>query len=198
MRKSSLLTALFPEVRQRILAATLLRPEKSWFLTELATSLGLQPSSLQREVDSLSEAGVLRQWRDGRRLYFAADRACPIFADLARLFEKTAGLVPLLQQDFEPFSDRIELAFVYGSVAQETEQSESDIDLLVVGHIGLADLIPTLRSAEARLGRPVNPTIYSSEEFHRKVRNRDHFLTSVLQTKKLFIKGGDDELAAVA
>jgi len=198
MRISKLLAALFPEVRIRILAATILRPEKSWFLTELATFLNTSPSSLQREVESLSEAGILRQWRDGRRLYIAAERDCPIFSDLAHLLEKTAGLIPFMRQEFEPFKKKIQLAFVYGSIAQSLERPDSDIDLMIVGKLGLSDLVPTLRSAEERLGRPVNATIYSIEEFRRKLKTHDHFLTSVLKGNKLFIKGDEHELAAVA
>ncbi len=198
MRTSRITAALFPEVRSRILSATVLRPEKSWYLTELAGVLGTVPSSLQREVESLSQAGILRQWRDGRRLYVAADKTCPIFSDLAHLLEKTAGLIPVLADELVPRNACIRVAFVYGSIAHSLERSESDIDLMVVGAIGLADLVPALRSAETRLGRPINPMIYSAEEFQSSIRNQDHFLTSVLEGDKLFIKGDEDELAALA
>ncbi len=117
MRTSKLLDALFPEIRIRILTATLLRPEKSWYLTELAAFLGTRPSSIQREVESLSEAGILRQWRDGRRLYVAAEQNSPVFPDLVHLLEKTAGIVPTLQDGFSHLAGRIQLAFIYGSVA---------------------------------------------------------------------------------
>jgi predicted nucleotidyltransferase len=198
MRISKLLDALFPEVRIRILAATLLRPERSWFLTELAAFLGTRPSSLQREIESLSEAGILRQWRDGRRLYVKAEQDSPVFQDLVNLLEKTVGIIPTLQDELSHLSGRIRLAFVYGSVASSQEQTGSDIDLVIVGTIGLADLTSTLRTAEKRLGRPVNPTVYSTEEFRKKVRKHDHFLTSVLAGHKLFIEGGEDELAILA
>jgi len=195
---SKLLDALFPEIRIRILGATLLRPEKSWFLSELAAFLGTRPSSLQREVESLSQAGILRQWRDGRRLYVKAEQDSPVFQDLVHLLEKTVGIVPTLQDEFSHLAGRIQFAFIYGSVASSQEQTESDIDLMVVGEVGLADLTSTLRSAERRLGRAVNPTVYSSEEFRRKLRKHDHFLTSILNGHKLFIEGDEDELAAVA
>src|ERR1035437_6981546 len=107
MRTSPLLDALFPEVRAKILAAIVGRAEKKWYLTELAAFLHTRPSSLQREVDALSKAGILEQWRDGRRLYFKADTNSPIFSDLKSLFEKTAGILPLLSQKLESFEDRI-------------------------------------------------------------------------------------------
>src|ERR1035441_7509025 len=88
MRRSPIIDALFPEIRGKILAATLTRPEKSWYLSELSTFLHTRPSSLQREVDALSKAGILEQWRDGRRLYFKADTNSPILSALQRLSHK--------------------------------------------------------------------------------------------------------------
>ena len=54
MRKNApTLDSLFPTVRQGVLAATLTRPEKWWYLSELAEFLHTRPSSLQRELSSL-------------------------------------------------------------------------------------------------------------------------------------------------
>ena len=197
MRTSPILDALFPEVRTKILAATVSQSEKKWYLTELATFLHTRPSSLQREVDALGKAGILEQWRDGRRLYFKADTNSPVFADLKSLFEKTAGILPLLGQELERFGNRIRFAFVYGSIARSQEGSGSDVDLLVVGTVGLADVIPVLRVAEQALGRPVNATVFSIEEFRRKARSQDHFLSAVLKDTKQFVKGGEHELEAI-
>jgi uncharacterized protein len=198
MRTSPILEVLFPEIRSKILATLLLQPEKRWFLTELAQYLRTQPSSLQREVEALSRAGLLEQTKDGRRVYFKADTNSPVFSDLKGLLEKTAGMIPILREEVDAFGDRIKLAFVYGSTARSEESSESDVDLMIVGNVGLSDLVPSLRRAEQRFGRPVNPTVYSSKEFLTKARNQDHFLTAVLRGSKEFVKGNDGELAAMA
>jgi len=197
MRKSPIVDALFPEIRGKILAATLTRPEKRWYLSELSAFLHTQPSSLQREIQSLSKAGILEQARDGRRVYIAPDTRSPVFLDLKGLFDKTAGLVPVLTQALEPFGDRIRVAFLYGSVARSQEGSESDIDLLIVGKVGLADLVPALRSAERTLGRPIAPSVFSAEEFARKACGGDHFVNTVLRGENRFVKGSENELAAI-
>jgi predicted nucleotidyltransferase len=197
VRKSPIIDVLFPEIRGKILAAVLTRPEKPWYLSELSAFLHTQPSSLQREVDALSKAGILEQWRDGRRVYLKADTHSPVFPDLKSLFDKTAGLIPVLQQTLEPFGDRVQFAFLYGSVARSEEETGSDVDLLVVGSVGLAELVPALRSAEQILGRPVNPTVFSIEEFGRKARRHDHFLSTVLTGAKQFVKGSKRELEAI-
>jgi predicted nucleotidyltransferase len=197
MRKSPVISALFPDVRGRILTAMFTRPEKQWYLSELSAFLQTQPSSLQREVDSLSKAGIFEQWRDGRRVYLKPDAQSPVFPDLKSLFDKTTGLIPVLQQELERFEDKIQLAFVYGSMGRSEEGSGSDVDLLIVGKVGLADLVPKLRSAERLLLRPVNPTVFSSKEFSRKAQTNDHFLTAVLKAEKQFVKGDESELEAL-
>ncbi len=194
MRNSSVLTALFPQVRQGVLAATLTQPEKWWYLSELAERLHPIPSSLQRELVSLVASGILVHRREGTRAYFKAETKSPVFRDLQQLFEKTAGLAPTIERMLAPLGGKIQCAFVYGSVARSREHATSDVDLMVIGKAGLADLSPVLRKAEAKLGREVNVTAYSAEEFREKIQSRDHFLTAVLRERKQFVKGGQREL----
>ena len=122
----------------------------------------------------------------------------PFSPTLKAYSRKTTGLIPLLQRELEPYDGQLQLAFVYGSLARSEEVSNSDIDLMVVGQVGLADLIPALRNAEQVLGRPVNATVFSTQEFRRKTRSGDHFLASVLRGAKQFVKGGESELETIA
>lgn len=179
------------------MAATLLRPEKEWYLSELAGFLEVRPSSLQREVEALSRAGILEQRRDGRRVYLKPAMHSPGLSDLKGLFEKTAGTVLVLRDFLDALGDRIWLAFLYGSMARSDETCQSDIDLLVVGDAGLAELAPHLRQAERVLGRPVNVTVFSVEELRRRAGGHDHFLSGVFSGEKLFVKGDELELAAI-
>ena len=194
MRNSSVLTALFPQVRQGVLAATLGQPDKWWYLSELAGRLGTSPSSLQRELSSLVAGGILMHRREGTRAYFKAQTQSPVFRDLQQLFEKTAGLAPILEQVLKPLGNKIQSAFIYGSVARSRERAMSDVDVMVIGRAGLADLSPALRKAEARLGREVNVTAYSPEEFLQKIKSGDHFVTAVLRGRKQFVKGRQSDL----
>jgi predicted nucleotidyltransferase len=189
MRKPAALAALFPTVRGDVLTATLTQPDKWWYLSELAQFLGTSPSSLQRELKALVDGGILETRREGTRAYFKADTGSPVFPELRGLIDKTAGVVPTLRTILRPFEERIVCAFLYGSVARGEEHARSDVDVLVVGDAGLADLIPALRRAEARLGREVNVTTYSAAEFRRKAAAKDHFLSEVLRGPKQFIKG---------
>jgi len=106
-------------------------------------------------------------------------------------------LLPALQQALHPFRDRIACAFVYGSVARRQETALSDVDLMVIGTVGLAELAPALRKAEARLGREVNVTNYSPGELRAKAAAKDHFLSAVLQRRKQFVRGSQRDLDAI-
>jgi predicted nucleotidyltransferase len=198
MRTIALLDTLFPEVRQGILFATLTRPEKWWYLSELADFLHTRPSSLQRELAALVQSGILEQRRDGRRTYFKAETRSPIFRDLRSIFEKTAGLVPTLRTMLRPLGDKIVCAFVYGSVARGEERATSDVDLMIIGAVELADLFPSLGKAEKRLGREINVTNYSVDEFRKKASEGNHFLTTVLNGNLQFVKGEQRVLDAIA
>jgi len=183
------MNALFPRTRQAILAATFGDPQRWWYMRELARHLGRTPSSLQRELASLVRGGILLQRREGRQVYFQAAQDLPIFQELQGLIVKTVGLVDVIRDALRPLAERIQWAFIYGSVARSEERSSSDVDLMIVGDVGLAVVSSPLRRAERRLNRAVNPTTYTAEEFAAKVRSNHHFIATVVRAKKLFIVG---------
>jgi predicted nucleotidyltransferase len=180
-----------------VLAATVTQPGKWWYLSELAAFLRTRPSSLQRELAALVQSGILQQRRDGRRTYFKAETHSPIFRDLHAIFEKTVGLIPTLANALLPFGEKIDCAFVYGSVARREVHATSDVDVMIIGEAGVADLAPPLRKAEKRLGRDINVTSYSVDEFRRKVTQGNHFLATVLKGSLQFVKGERRDLDGI-
>jgi DNA-binding transcriptional ArsR family regulator len=189
MRKVRTLDVLLPKTRQGILAATLVQPEKAWYVSELARRMGVPASSLQRELHDLSEVGILKTYRQGRMVYYQANTDSPVFSDLRGLLIKTAGFVDILARALKPLAARLRTAFVYGSVAAGSEQSDSDVDLMVVGQVSPKDLALPLRRARELLGRNINPTVYTPEEFDKKRAASDPFLKQVLGRPKLFVLG---------
>jgi predicted nucleotidyltransferase len=183
---------------QGILGATVLRPDREWYLSDLAAHLGVAPSSLQRTLVDLTRAGILSRRANGNRVYYRPDPACPILPELAAILTKTAGIAEPLREALTPFADRILVAFIHGSVAEEREHSGSDVDLIIIGEVPGADLSFALRPLHERLGREVNFTRYTPKEFRAKVADGQHFLTSVLQKQRIFLIGGENELVEVA
>lgn len=185
--------ALFSRTRTQILSTLLLRPGRSWFLSDLARHLKVPKTSLQRELANLEGAGIIIRETQGRQVYYAANPTCPFLPELQGLLAKTAGLVDVLREALKPLSGRISVAFVYGSVARGEEVAESDVDLLIIGDVGLADLAMPIRDARQRLAREVNPTVMSTREFVAKA-TEPGFVRAVLEKPKIFIIGSDDAL----
>jgi predicted nucleotidyltransferase len=175
-----------------------MEPERWWYLSDLARQLGVHHATLQRELARLTSAEILVTRRDGNRAYYRANSDSPIFPELRALLTKTAGLVDALRDALRPFAKRIASAFVYGSVARAAEASESDIDLMIIGDVGLRDLAPALRKAEKLVRRPVNPSLYPAIEFSEKVASGNHFLREVLDKEKLFVVGNQNDLDGLA
>lgn len=192
--RNNLLDALFPQTRQNVLAALLLSPERRWYLSDLAQHLHVTPSSLQREMASLTEAGILCREADGNRMYYSANPAHPLLPELQSIFAKTIGLADKVRDALKPFWDQIELAFIFGSVARGERTAQSDVDMLIVGGVRSADLALPLRELERTLHIPVNVTHYTSAEFDDKRRQESHLLQTVLRGRKIFLKGAEHEL----
>jgi len=197
MRTYSPLDGLLPRIRQAVACATVLHPERSWYLTELARHMRTRPSSLQRELRRLVSAGILTERRDGNRVLYQADGACPFLSELQGLLRKTAGLVDVLRTALEPLGGAVRLACVFGSVARGEERPGSDVDLLVVGSVSLAALAPRLRDAETTIGRAINPITITADELAERVRRGDHFIATTLSAEKLFVIGTEDDLGAI-
>jgi predicted nucleotidyltransferase len=197
MHKKRPIEALFAKTRRDILAATYGQPERWWYLSELADSLNTTPSSLQRELQSLVSSGILSQRRDGKRTYFQAESESPIFDELHGIITKTLGMGDALKNVLAKFDGRIRTAFLYGSVARKQEHLLSDVDLIVIGSVGLVELSPPLRALEKKFKREVDVTCYLPQEFRKKLKAKNHFVMNVLGQEKIFLKGDKDELESL-
>jgi predicted nucleotidyltransferase len=189
MRKPNPLDPLVTRVVQSILVATLMQPERRWYLSDLARFLDRTPSSLQSALTGLARAGVLKRESEGNRVYYQADRRCPYFGELHGIIVKTVGLVDVLRDALRPQASRIQAAFVFGSVARATEQSSSDVDLGIIGRLGRFDLALELDEAEKRIGRPINTKLWSPRAFEKKKRSGDHFVAALVRGEKLMVIG---------
>lgn len=185
---------LFGAYRRRILSLLLLSPDDSLHVREIARLTNIPAGSLHRELRLLFQAGLLVRERSGNQVCYRAERQCPIFEDLAAIFRKTTGLADVLREALEPLAENIDVAFVFGSVAQGKERQVSDVDVLVVGAVSFASAVETLNRTHELLRRPVNPVVMTSEDFRRKYRSDDRFVGRVVREPKIYLIGGAHEL----
>ena len=121
--------------RVELLKLFLMNPERDYYLREAAGLSGLPVNAVQREVEKLEKSGLLEKNARGNRVYLRANRNSPIFEEMRSIIMKTVGLGDSLSQALADGADKIEAAFIFGSVARGEDSGLSDIDLLVVGSI---------------------------------------------------------------
>lgn len=192
-----LIRQLFPRARAELLRLLFSDPARSLHLRDLARLSGLAVGTIQREVAHLRDAGLLLERRDGNRLYFFANMENPIFPELRGIVLKTTGLRRQLEKALQGL-DGIRMAFVYGSFATGKAGPESDVDLLLIGNIGLRKIAPRLKQITETMEREVNPHVLSEESYRKKLVEGDAYITHVTKGPKLWIIGNDDDLANLA
>lgn len=188
--------ALFSSTQQRVLGMLFGQPDRSFYATELINILGVGSGAVQRELARLAQSGLVTVSRVGTQKHYQANPDSPVFHELSGLITKTVGLAEPLREALAPFSSRIKAAFVYGSVAAGSDTAKSDIDLMLISEgLGYADVFESLQAAETRLGRPVNPTLYTPSEWREKVKSSNGFAAKVAARPKLFLIGSEQDLA---
>lgn len=195
---SPLMDLLFGTTRQRVLAVLLLEPDAAFHLRELARMTGSHAGTLARELEKLSAAGLVHRAEQGNQVRYQANRACPLFEDLASMFRKTHGMAAVLREALAPLASRIRVAMVFGSMARGAHSAGSDVDLLVVGQPEFAELVQALFPAQQALGREINPVLYTPDEFIARAQQGGAFFRELKERPGVFLKGNKDDLAELA
>jgi predicted nucleotidyltransferase len=195
---SPLTEALFGSVRGRVLALLFGQPGRAFYTREIIAALGAGQGAVQRELRRLADAGALCRERSGRAVYYRANPDCPIYDELVSLVRKTLGLRDVLRSALAGLVDRIDVAFVFGSMAKGTSGAQSDVDVMVVGSVSFAEVVAALGPTEQILGREVNPSVYPTDEFRDRMASGDHFVVSILGEPILFLIGGQGDVGRLA
>lgn len=185
---------LFSAYRKRVLGLLLLHPNASYHVRELARLTNTTPGTLHKELTKLTIGGILQSKKVGNQVHYSANLSCPIYSELAGILRKTSGMVDVLSESLSSAQDKINTAFVFGSIARGDEQSNSDVDVMIIGSLGFGDAVQLLHPTQDVLQREINPVVYSTEEFNRRIKNNDSFINEVLDKPKLFIIGSENEL----
>jgi predicted nucleotidyltransferase len=161
------------------------------YLRDMEKLTSVKINSIQKEVKNLSSLDLLKSRKDGNRIYYSANQSHPLYVDLVSIVEKTVGMIAQLKERLK--DNRIEVAFVFGSFAKGNENAASDIDLIVIGDLGMRALTKLLSGLQGKIGREINPHIFLDEEFRSRLKTKDHFISSVMGEEIKMIKGDIDE-----
>ena len=159
---------------------------------EIERRSGLNDSTLRQELRKLVRLDLVQSRRDSNRVYYRAKTENPLYADIRSLVLKTSGLADVLKSVLR--DNRVRAAFVFGSIACGEEKSGSDVDLMVIGDLGLRDISGLLSGIEEKIGREINPHVLHRDEFRKRVRAKEHFVSRVMESPKIFIIGSPHDL----
>ena len=196
--KSNLGNTLFGQARRQILSLLYGHTDRAYYLREIIRITGIGIGPAQRELKNLTDSGIVTREIQGKQVYYQANPKCPIFDELKAIVRKTFGIADVIRESFIPFKGIIKAAFIFGSVAKNTDDRKSDIDLMVIGDISFGDVVSAVSPAEEKLRREINSIVYPPEEFRKKVKEDHHFVKNVIGNDKIFIIGDEDELARLA
>lgn len=191
---SQLGNALFTSTQQKVLGLLYAQPDKSFYLKEILRLTGMGVATIKRELDRMLAAGILNMTRIGNQHHYQANSECPIYLELIGIVKKTIGLTDVLSLTLSSLTAQITWAFVFGSVASGKETSASDIDLMIIGDVRFADVVNVLYSVQEKLGREINPKIYTQKEWTQMLNNNDAFIKEVLAKSRMNIMGKGNEL----
>lgn len=194
---TSVADALFTTGQQRVLGLLFGNPNRSYYTGEIIALSDAGSGAVQRVLGRLEAAGLVTVSAVGNQKHYQANRDAPVFPQLHELVLKTFGLADILRDALRPLASKIDAAFVYGSMSKGEDSAASDIDIMVISDaIGYGDIYLQLEDAAARLGRKINPTIYSQAALTKSVKDRNAFVTRVLAKPKIWLIGDKSELAA--
>jgi len=185
---------LFSKTRQAVLALLYGRTDSSFYTKQILDAVKIGRGTVQRELQNLTDAGIIVREVQGHQVYYRANEHCPIFNELKNIVRKTFGVSDIIRQSLAVEAQKIRLAFIFGSVARSADDRKSDIDVMVVGNISFGEIVDLLSPAEEQLAREINAVVYPVAEFKQKIQSDHHFVKNVLAEEKIFLIGDDSEL----
>ncbi|HWI81742.1 transcriptional regulator [Ramlibacter sp.] len=191
----SLASALFGTAQQRVLGLLFGQPDRSFYATELIALARAGSGAVQREVERLVQSGLVTVRAVGNQKHYQANPASPIYEELCGIARKTVGIAEPLRAALVPLQAQIEAAFVFGSVAKQSDHAASDIDVMIISDtLEYADVILAFQPVAEGLGREINPVIYTAKDLAKRVKDDSGFVSRVLSEAKVWLFGGEDDL----
>ena len=181
------------EVRIKLLNHFLMQQDQEFYLRELSNHFSISPRSVSMELTNLESIGLISKRISGNQHYYSSNIQHPLFHDLKNIFTKTIGLKNIIADSLEPFKSEIKFSFIYGSIAKGNYTSSSDVDLLIIGNVSSRKISSVLLSAGSKLNREINFSVFSLKEIKKRIKDNDHFITSIFKEPKIFVIGDSDE-----
>ena len=181
------------KIRIEILRILTLNTESALHINELIRKTGFSPRGVEKELKNLLSAGILKKEISGNQHRYQLDSTCPVYPEIKGLVLKTVGLHEVLNGALAPAVKQIEFACIFGSFAKGDYGNDSDVDVLVVSDLPGIELSKLTGPVQNEIGRAVNVSHFSVEEFRKRKQEKDHFVTTILENNQMVIIGKSND-----
>lgn len=178
-----------------VLNLFLAHPDEEFYQSRIVEMTQCALVQVQRALKRIEEAGIITKIKSGNRIYYKANRLHPAFEDIKKALFKTVLFGELLKEALRPLKDKVQFSFIYGSLARGEESLNSDIDLMVIGNLGIREVASVLGSIGQEIGREINPTVYPLKEFRKKIKDKNSFIKEIIHQPKIWLIGDESEFA---
>lgn len=192
--KGNVVAALFNRTCVLLLSLLYNNTEKTFYLREIARKIHMGTGTVQRELSRLVDADLVVRQKDGRQVYYGANRKSYVYNEIRGLVIKTFGLVDIIRDTLDPVSRKIGCAFIYGSQADGTAATDSDVDIMVVGRVDEMDLHRAVSKGERNLSKAINYSLITAEEFERGKKEKGGFINRIAAGRKIMLIGDESEI----
>lgn len=191
------LSTLFgSEARAAVLTWFSLHPGEEALLRDLAAECGLSVTPVHRQLRKLEDIGIVESRILGTARAYRLRRDFPGQTALGDLVKRTAGTAAMLDEALGDLP--IDVAFIFGSVANGTDGPGSDVDVFIVTGVPGLDISSRLFDLQAELLREINGVTKTPDEFRSEMANPSAFLMNVMRLDKIFVRGDEDALRRLA
>ncbi len=186
------------ETRILLLTQFLMNPEKEFYLRQISTKFGLSPRQVSLELQNLEKIDLIKKRISGNQHYFCINKQHQLFEDLQNIFLKTVGLKDVIKKYLDAYISEIEFAFIYGSMAKGNATINSDIDLMIIGNLSTRKISGSMLQAGKELNREINFSIFPISELKDRLKNNDHFISTIMNEPKIFLTRNSNEFDCLA
>lgn len=176
-----------------VLSLFLQNPDEELYQADIVKKTSKALMQVQRVLKTLQEVGLVSARSCGRQIYYKVVKSHPVFEDLKQLFLKTFALGDEICDALTVLGNKIQYAFIFGSMARGSESLESDIDLFILGEVTLRELAKVLNPLSKKLKRELNPILFGLKDFKKRLSMNDHFLIEMTLTSKIWLVGDENE-----
>jgi len=150
------------KTRIKLLTRFFFNPETRSYLRELAKEFNVSTNSVREELNQLTKTGLLESQKNGRSVFYRANRKHPLFPELKSMVGKVMGLDQVIDGIVNRLGD-LEEAYLLDDYADGKDTGI--IDLLLVGNIDQYHLNDLSRKTERYIKRKIRSLVLSREEY---------------------------------